>query len=106
MPTLRPRTEFDIGFLYLEALGEKGAECGVGLAVNGGGAQPDFQSLAVQAGKLIPAGAGLNMAEQQQRIVLPAVKRRHGNLQADHQCGVQADGCAHMPQQDFDHVNQ
>ena len=60
-----------LAFGDAERLGQKGHQVGVGLAFYRWGGEADFQTLTVQASKLVAAGLGLQVAVENQILAVP-----------------------------------
>ena len=61
----------DLTFGDTERLGQKGHQVGVGLAFYRWGGEADFQTVTVQASKLVAAGLGLQVAVENQVLAVP-----------------------------------
>ena len=61
----------DLTFGYTERLGQKGQQMGVGFAFYRWGGEADLQTFTVQAGELIAAGLGLQVAVENQVLAVP-----------------------------------
>src|SRR5690606_15565453 len=63
----------DLAFRHAEGLGQEGHEVGVRLAFHRRGGEADLQTVAVQAGKFVLAGLGLQVTGEDQILAVPAV---------------------------------
>ena len=61
----------DLTFGDTERLGQKGHQVGVGLAFYRRGSEADFQTFTMQAGELVAAGLGLQVAVENQVLAVP-----------------------------------